>query len=109
MADAALVDVVRTYLAAVRKSGIHATRAILFGSCARGEAGPHSDIDILVIAPEFDSPGDTHGAGLLWELRASTDSRIEPIPVGEREWEEDEGTPVIEIARQEGRPISLAD
>ena len=109
MADTALVDVVRTYLAAVRRSGIHASRAILFGSSARGEAGPHSDIDLLVIAPEFDSPDAADKSALLWELRASTDSRIEPIPVGEREWEEDEGTPVIEIARQEGRPISLAD
>jgi predicted nucleotidyltransferase len=31
------------------------SRVILFGSHARGEAGPHSDLDILVIEPEVES------------------------------------------------------
>jgi uncharacterized protein len=30
-------------------------RVILFGSHARGEAGPHSDLDLLVIEPEVES------------------------------------------------------
>jgi len=30
-------------------------RVILFGSHARGEAGPDSDLDLLVIEPEFES------------------------------------------------------
>lgn len=30
----------------------HPQRIILFGSAARGEAGPHSDVDVLVVAPE---------------------------------------------------------
>jgi len=42
---------------------------------------------------------------LLWELRATTDSRIEPIGVGEREWEDDDATPIIEIARREGEQV----
>jgi predicted nucleotidyltransferase len=29
---------------------------ILFGSHARGEAGPHSDLDFLVIEPEVENP-----------------------------------------------------
>ena len=31
------------------------SRVILFGSHARGEAGPNSDLDILVIEPEVES------------------------------------------------------
>ncbi len=27
-------------------------RIILFGSAARGEMGPHSDVDVLVVTPE---------------------------------------------------------
>jgi hypothetical protein len=38
----------------------------------------------------------------LWELRADTDSRIEPIPCGEREWEMETNRPIIEIARRQG-------
>lgn len=30
----------------------HPIRIILFGSAARGEAGMHSDIDVLVVVPE---------------------------------------------------------
>ncbi len=31
-------------------------RVILFGSRARGDAGPHSDYDLLVVAPSDESP-----------------------------------------------------
>lgn len=33
-------------------SAVHPLRIILFGSAARGEAGRHSDIDLLVIVPD---------------------------------------------------------
>lgn len=31
---------------------VHPIRIILFGSAARGEMGPHSDIDVLVVMPQ---------------------------------------------------------
>lgn len=31
---------------------VHPTRIILFGSAARGEMGPHSDLDVLVVMPD---------------------------------------------------------
>jgi predicted nucleotidyltransferase len=93
---------VRRYLAAVQAAGIHARRAVLFGSHARNQAGPWSDIDLVVIAPELDRPDGQELIDLLWELRAVTDSRIEPIPCGEREWETDSSRPILEIARREG-------
>ena len=31
---------------------VHPRRVILFGSAARGEMGPHSDLDVLVIMPD---------------------------------------------------------
>jgi hypothetical protein len=34
-----------------------------------------------------------------------TDSRIEPIPCGERQWQEDGATPIVEIARREGQQV----
>lgn len=105
MAEPAIVRAVQDYLAALRRRGISATRAVLFGSCARGEAGPDSDVDILVIAPEFDGPPDRTYVDLLWALRSRTDSRIEPIPVGERQWREDQASAIIELARREGEEI----
>jgi len=34
-----------------------------------------------------------------------TDSRIEPIACGEREWDADTSRPILEIARREGMVI----
>ena len=101
MVDGEIITVVRRYLAALPGYGIHARRAILFGSYANGKADEWSDIDLIVIAPEFDEP---HGIALIKQLwRATvTDNRIEPIPCGEQEWETDGGRPIPEIARREG-------
>jgi predicted nucleotidyltransferase len=107
MVDAAIVEAVRKYLAEVCAAGIHARRAVVFGSRVRGDSRPDSDIDILVIAPEFDRPRDRSLSAVLWRLRASTDFRIEPIGVGERQWTEDDVSPIIEIARREGEVVSI--
>ena len=107
MVEPAIVGVIQNYLAAVRRAGIRVSRAILYGSYARGDAQPDSDVDILVIAPEFDDPYSKNRIDLLWTLRAQTDSRIEPIAVGERQWREDDASIIIEMARREGQEISL--
>lgn len=108
MAEATITEIVQNYLLAVRRAGVQARCAILFGSHARGDARPDSDIDLLIVAPEFDGPYDRRQADLLWALRAATDSRIEPIAVGERRWREDDASPILEIARREGQEIAPA-
>jgi predicted nucleotidyltransferase len=107
MVDPAIVSSVRRYLGAVRDAGIAVTRGILFGSCARGEGTPDSDVDLVVIAPEFDEAAGRVRAEVLWGLRATTDSRIEPFAVGERQWQEDDASVLIELARREGVEIRL--
>jgi predicted nucleotidyltransferase len=47
MEPEALREVVRRIVDAV-----HPLRIVLFGSAARGEMGPDSDLDILVVVPE---------------------------------------------------------
>lgn len=107
MVERTILRTIQNYLDTVRQADIRVSRAILFGSHVRGDAHANSDIDILVIAPEFDEPYDKRRVDLLWELRARSDSRIEPIPVGERQWQEDDTSAIIEIARREGEEISL--
>jgi predicted nucleotidyltransferase len=106
MVESTVVTAVRRYLAALPSRGIHPRRAVLFGSFARGHAGEYSDIDLIVIAPEFDGPRDIAIVEQLWQATATADDRIEPIPCGEREWETDGGRPVLEIARREGVMIT---
>lgn len=101
MVEPAIIENVRRYLASLPRVGIHASRAILFGSFARGEGTVESDIDLVVIAPEFDGRRDVSLVKALWRATVS-DDRIEPIPCGEREWETGDGRPILDIARREG-------
>ncbi|MCD6327038.1 nucleotidyltransferase domain-containing protein [bacterium] len=105
MVNGEIVAAVRRYLAALPDYGIHPQRAILFGSYANGKPGEWSDIDLIVIAPEFDQQYEIALVKQLWRATV-TDNRIEPIPCGEHEWETDGGRPILEIARREGVVIA---
>ena len=80
-------------------------RVVLFGSYAQDCASEYSDIDLVVIAPEFDGSRELSLIKNLWQATVA-DNRIEPIPCGEREWEIDQSRPIIEIARREGVVIT---
>lgn len=101
MVDDEVVEIVKRYLAGLAAFGIHARRAVLFGSYVQGRADEWSDIDLVVIAPEFDASHDISLVKALWRSTVA-DNRIEPIPCGEKEWETDESRPILEIARREG-------
>ena len=102
MVEDAVLSAVKRYIAVLPTVGIHASRAVLFGSFVRGEADQHSDIDLVVVATEFDDGRDFDVIKNLWETTLLADNRIEPIPCGEREWESGDGRPIIEVARREG-------
>jgi len=107
MAEDTVIAAVKRYLAALPSEGIHPHRAVLFGSCARNAEHEYSDIDVVVIAPEFDKPREIGLIHALWRATLLADNRIEPIRCGEREWETDEGRPILEIARREGIVVTV--
>ena len=98
---------VRNYLKVVRTEGIAVRFGIIFGSHATGRSDSWSDIDVLVVSLRFDAPRNRRDIDLLWRLAVRSDSRIEPIPCGERQWEEDSSSAIVEIARREGETIRL--
>ena len=106
MVESTIVSALRRYIVALGTFGIHVSKLVLFGSFARGDANEYSDIDLVVIAPEFDGPRELTIVEKLWLATASADDRIEPIPCGEREWETEHGRPILDIARQEGIVIT---
>ena len=106
MVEGGIIDAVKRYLSVLPDVGIHARRAVLFGSFARGDPREYSDIDLVVIAPEFDGRREMALVERLWCATGEADIRIEPIPCGEREWETDDARPVLEIARREGIVIT---
>lgn len=105
MVDRKVVKAIRRYLEVLNEHGIKAEKAILFGSHARGEARKDSDIDILVLAKEFDK-NRWKKDSLMWRLVRKADITIQPIPCGVKQFIEDDGSTIIEVARREGIEIT---
>lgn len=69
--DPLLAEIIRRLVAAYQPERIY-----LFGSTARGDAGPDSDYDLLVVAPD-DAPPERRDSKLayevLWGVQAAAD------------------------------------
>jgi uncharacterized protein len=109
MVDKTIIKSIKNYLRSVAAQGIPVKAGVLFGSYATGKSHEWSDIDLLVISPRFDNNLQRRDIDLLWHVAAKTDSRIEPIAIGEKQYQENHDSMIIEIARREGQIIPLAD
>jgi len=107
MVEPAVVSGVQNYLRQLSKHGLVISFGVIFGSYALGKASQWSDIDLIVVSPNFDHGIDRESVKILWRVAARTDSRIEPIPCGRHQWQEDDSSPIIEIARNEGATVNL--
>jgi predicted nucleotidyltransferase len=109
MADKRIVKSIQDYLQAVKQKGIPVKYGVLFGSYAKGQEHEWSDIDLLVVSPRYDRKWTRKDWAKLWLIAANTDVRIEPIPVGEKQYQQDDSSAIIDIARREGQIIPLAE
>ena len=105
MVDATIVKGIQNYLRQLVTNGIEISFGVVFGSQASGRPHRWSDIDLIVVSPLFDQEITRENINKLWRTAARTDSRIEPIPCGERQWREDTSSPIIEIARIDGATV----
>lgn len=105
MASAEIVNTIIGYMRRLEERGMPVSFGVLYGSFSRGDEHPDSDVDLVVVSPRFDNPDSWPDTELLWETTVFTDSRIEPVGVGLKQWQEDDGIPLIEIARREGQII----
>ena len=82
-------------------------RVLLFGSWARGDAHPESDIDLLVVLDRVESPWEElrRMDEILWRHSYRADAVISAVPVGEDELEE-AGRPLLIRAQAEGRAVA---
>lgn len=109
MVKKSIVKNIRNYLRILTVNGFDVRFGVVFGSQIKGNADMWSDIDLLVVSPRFDHLTNRKDIDQLWQIAAHVDSRIEPIPCGEKEWTEDQSRAIIEIARREGERISIEE
>jgi predicted nucleotidyltransferase len=109
MADKRIVKSIQKYLQVVKQKGIPVKYGVLFGSYAKGQEHEWSDIDLLVVSPLYDKRRNYKDMVKLWRIAAETDFRIEPIPVGEKQFQTDKDSMIVIIARREGQIISLTE
>ena len=72
------------------RQALNADSVYLFGSHARGESGPHSDMDIAVIVPDSSEPRyrrNVRARGLVRDVHVAKDI----VVLTRREWDEEQG------------------
>jgi predicted nucleotidyltransferase len=105
MVDPSVVAITQKYLRALQNDGVTIRFGVLFGSWKHGRVNAWSDIDLVVVSPRFDHSHSWTDVRTLWRHAARVDSRIEPIACGERQWEEDNSSVILDVARREGERI----
>jgi predicted nucleotidyltransferase len=101
MADKDIIEKIRKSLFVLNANNIKVYKAFLYGSYARNEATEESDIDVLIVSPEFDKRDDRI-VGKTWRLVTEIDSRIEPYIVGYDKFISDQDSPLLQIIKKEG-------
>ena len=108
MAEESVVNAVRGYLERLCARGVPVRFGVIYSSWACGTADEWSDIDLLVVSPQFDAGCIRVDIALLWEVAARYDSRIEPVPCGEKQWQEDDSSAIVEIGRRAGELVAVS-
>jgi Uncharacterised protein family (UPF0158)/Nucleotidyltransferase domain len=82
-------------------------RVLLFGSWARGDAHPESDIDLLVVLDRVESPWQElrRMDEILWRHSYRSDAVMSAVPAGEDELGE-AAPPLLIRAQAEGRAVA---
>ena len=101
MAKRSITPVLERFVQAVRAQGINVDRVILYGSRASGKPRPESDIDLAIVSRDF-GMDQIEERMRLWRIAGAIDSRIEPIALSTRSFEEDTWIPIVHEIREHG-------
>jgi len=98
-----IIDIVKTFALKVTEK-YDCVEIILFGSYTKGTSHIDSDIDIAVVLKNFDNLMNMQLE--LMRLRRTIDSRIEPHPIKESDFNED--NPIVNEIKKYGEIINVA-
>jgi uncharacterized protein len=106
MAQSEIIELLKKYCTLLNISGIRVEKAFLYGSYARGEASPDSDIDVMLVSESFDN-NDPEANIKAWSFTRKVDTRIEPYTVGLHQFLNDEVSPLLQMVKQDGIEVEL--
>lgn len=98
--------IVEEYKNELRRHKIHVTKAILYGSYAKGTPKPYSDIDLIVISPDFVRLPPLKRQELLAQWTMNIDAPLEVIGYSPNELKKSSHTIFGQIIRETGRIVS---
>ena len=84
--DREVLNVIKEFLTKLAKR-VRLREAHLFGSTARGERLPESDVDIVVVADEFEGMPLSERIRIVYRLWPLADYSADIIPLGPGEFE----------------------
>lgn len=106
MVEEKIIKTVKAYLKELNEKGIEITSAFLFGSHINNNANEESDIDILLVSPQFETEDEEKILAKVWLSKIRTDNRIEPILINSVRFKNDDVSPLIGMVKEKG--ISIA-
>jgi predicted nucleotidyltransferase len=107
MADRKVLRILRYLERCLGESGLNVSKMILFGSHARGEAVPDSDIDVAIISEDFRGRGIFERSDLIGDAHERVVEKfVVPLDIVTMTPEElERGTSLVAQFVSQGRPV----
>ena len=97
--------IVRDYKKELLRHNIHITKAILYGSYARGNPKPYSDIDLVIVSPDLAKFPALKRQEMLARLTMNIDAPLEILCYTPKELDKSGNTIFGEIIRKTGKSL----
>ena len=98
-------DIIKDYKDELRRHNIRITKAILYGSYAKGRPKPYSDIDLVIISPDLARFAPLRRQELLAQLTMNIDVPLEVIGYTPQEFKKSDHTVFGQIIRETGKEL----
>jgi predicted nucleotidyltransferase len=99
----AVLEIIQDFKNTLETTGVRVERIILFGSYADGIPHEWSDIDLVVISPDFINVGLWERIKMISKAISIVFQPIQAIPMTPEEWER--GDSMIAMIAREGEEI----
>ena len=106
MAQSEIIKLLQSYILLLNAAGLKIQKAFLYGSFARNEARPDSDIDVMLVSENFDNNNIDEKAK-AWQLTRKIDLRIEPFTIGSKRFFSGDDSVLVDQVKKEGIEIAF--